>query len=113
MIRRPPKPTCTDTHFPHSTLFRSLRWRQRRERQRTTVRRDERRVVMLAKKGPAPDQRADSRDQDDDAGERPEDILGRRLVADQRLGRSEEHTSALQSLMRISSAVFFLKITKS
>src|SRR3546814_16540716 len=36
----------------HEQIFtgRALRWRQRRERQRITVRRDERRVVMLAKK---------------------------------------------------------------
>src|SRR3546814_1436145 len=56
----------------HEQIFteRALRWRQRRERQRITVRRDERRVVILAKKGPAPDQRADSRAQDDDAGDR-------------------------------------------
>src|SRR3546814_1706849 len=36
-----------------------------------------------------------------------EDVLGRHLVA--QIGRSEEHTSELQSLMRISYAVFCLK----
>src|SRR3546814_4343667 len=36
-----------------------------------------------------------------------------RLAAEQRLGRSEEHTSELQSLMRISYAVFCLKKTTS
>src|SRR3546814_9480857 len=37
---------------------------------------------------------------------------GRELVADQRKGRSEEHTSELQSLLRSSYAVFCLKKTK-
>src|SRR3546814_9651529 len=103
MLRRPPRSTRTDTLFPYTTLVRS--------------------------EGPAPDQRADTGDQDDDAGERPEDILGRGKVAGQRLGRpvvgiggnrsrplgrcrprSEEHTSELQSLMRSSYAVFCLNI---
>src|SRR3546814_4152058 len=40
-------------------------------------------------------------------------LADRQLVAQQRLGRSEEHTSELQSLMRISYAVFCLKKTKT
>ena len=42
---------------------------------------------MAAQEGPAPDQRADTGDQDHDTGQRPEDILRRRQVADQRLRR--------------------------
>src|SRR3546814_9235037 len=36
-------------------------------------------------------------------------IAGRRMAVDRRSARSEEHTSELQSLMRISYAVFCLK----
>src|SRR3546814_8712518 len=36
-------------------------------------------------------------------------LRGDRVTASSRLGRSEEHTSELQSLMRISYSVFFLK----
>src|SRR3546814_9525313 len=80
MIRRPPRSTRTDTLFPYTTLFRS----------------------------PAP-------------------VIGRSVLADLTIGRhtlkagerimvltwtanrSEEHTSELQSLMRISYAVLCLK----
>src|SRR3546814_4372862 len=46
-----------------------------------------------------------------DAGEPAGDRIDDRLIGQRKLafGRSEEHTSALQSLMRISYAVFFLK----
>src|SRR3546814_4233110 len=47
---------------------------------------------------------------DPGAAQAPEQGAGADLVADHRgLGRSEEHTSELQSLMRISYAVFCLK----
>src|SRR3546814_8476145 len=39
-------------------------------------------------------------------------IFGKRIVRQPRIGRSEEHTSELQSLMRISYAVFCLKKKK-
>src|SRR3546814_8915482 len=71
MIRRPPRSTRTDTLFPYTTLFRSLRYRRRYRR-------------------------AD-RHRGKPAGRR----------------RSEEHTSELQSLMRISYAVFCLKKKKT
>src|SRR3546814_4740207 len=82
MIRRPPRSTRTDTLFPYTTLFRSAR-RRRGGR-----------------------------------AERPD--FGRRSVIERSPGlpafawsmhaqRSEEHTSELQSLMRISYAVFCLK----
>src|SRR3546814_7534953 len=72
MIRRPPRSTRTDTLFPYTTLFRSVR-RRRRGR--------------------------GSRDQ----------AAGHRALDAGRADRSEEHTSELQSLMRISYAVFCLK----
>src|SRR3546814_5118724 len=45
----------------------------------------------------------------DEAGAAVSDQNGRRFQADVVIGRSEEHTSELQSLMRISYAVFCLK----
>src|SRR3546814_7717673 len=80
MIRRPPRSTRTDTLFPYTTLFRSA------------------------------------------ASPRAGTNIGVRIAAIDRIGpdraggsgrpafeRSEEHTSELQSLMRISYAVFCLK----
>src|SRR3546814_7125684 len=90
MRRRPPRSTRTDTLFPYTTLFRSGRAvvapaALRRLRQRIRAR-----------------QAAQHRDR-----RRPRTGAGalRRAQAE----RSEEHTSELQSLMRISYAVFCLK----
>src|SRR3546814_2439741 len=97
MIRPPPRSTRTDTFFPYTTLFRSCR-------PSAGARRDGR--------GRRPLRRGASADGSyrADPGDR------RRLGAgaDQvdrgdRAFRSEEHTSELQSLMRISYAVFCLK----
>src|SRR3546814_2461523 len=84
LIRRPPRPTRTDTLFPYTTLFRSLEVGDR----------------VTGEEGGV-----------DPAGG---GLLGHRLGAvlaelDVRRARSEEHTSELQSLMRISNAVFCLK----
>src|SRR3546814_12905298 len=93
LIRRPPIPTRTDTLFPCTTLFRSQHRaaeagrRPRREQHgggRVGMRLAHR--LMLA--GVAADARR---------------------VSDRDEGRSEEHTSELQSLMRNSYAVFCLK----
>src|SRR3546814_1318768 len=81
MIRRPPTSTRTDTLFPYTTLFRSV---------------DRRRAGPDARHGPDHRARVD--------GDRPGRQGGRAAVL-----RSEEHTSELQSLMRISYAVFCLK----
>src|SRR3546814_7166323 len=86
MIRRPPRSTRTDTLFPYTTLFRS--------RRRGAVRRaGDRRLVGGC------DRRAGRAH------------LWRGLRPLRR--RSEEHTSELQSLMRISYAVFCLKKKKT
>src|SRR3546814_9209362 len=83
MIRRPPRSTRTDTLFPYTTLFRSVpRVQVRAHRAR-------------AEGGYVPHVRG----------------LGQRLHRG-RHRRSEEHTSELQSLMRIPSAVFCLKIER-
>src|SRR3546814_6632657 len=98
MIRRPPRSTRTDTLFPYTTLFRSPR-------------RDRRRVLGSGQ-GRAQQPRRH-------AAER---WHARRLVPRPCPGvlrwpgrehRSEEHTSELQSLMRISYAVFCLKKKKT
>src|SRR3546814_2681486 len=111
MSRPPPKPTRTDPLFPSTTLFRSdlddgvegdvavflaARDVDLRGRDDVDVVLDDRRGVVLGQgvlegllathKGPEA---------------RFEDLAGRL--------RSEEHTSELQSLMRISYAVFCLK----
>src|SRR3546814_6814454 len=93
MIRRPPRSTRTDTLFPYTTLFRS-------------------RVVLMFQ--PA---------EEDGSGAAAviADPRFREIAPDLALSlhnlpglpfRSEEHTSELQSLMRISYAVFCLKKKK-
>src|SRR3546814_4447407 len=86
MIRRPPRSTRTDTLFPYTTLFRSAGialQRQHHAAEQRRERHDRQRVIA---------------DVDQLAQDQP-------WVP----GRSEEHTSELQSLMRISYAVFCLK----
>src|SRR3546814_1648439 len=92
MIRRPPRSTRTDTLFPYTTLFRSVLGQCRHGR--AGGRRDE-----GDRQRPQPARPGAGRTA---AGQR-RDRLGGRPV------RSEEHTSELQSLMRISYAVFCLK----
>src|SRR3546814_8261405 len=110
MKRRPPKYTRTDTLFPYTTLFRSAALSRPRgdardrgppDRQHGALHLvDRRREVLRGRADPAEIRRAGAlqvrqRDHDD-----PPDAPAR---------RSEEHTSELQSLMRISYAVFCLK----
>src|SRR3546814_14258400 len=95
MIRRPPRSTRTDTLFPYTTLFRSRQRRRysRRARPSARVPRDRRaRLCRLRLLRSALHSR----------GRAGEEGRGH-------LRRSEEHTSELQSLMRISYAVFCLK----
>src|SRR3546814_5128271 len=99
MIRRPPRSTRTDTLFPYTTLFRS---------------------------GASRAERAES-EAHTGCSRAPQELSamdvahlmfsGRQGVLDRKRspvqGRSEEHTSELQSLMRISYAVFCLKKKKT
>src|SRR3546814_7581745 len=95
MVRRPPRSTRTDTLFPYTTLFRSPQ-RKRRETAKTGVER------AAAKRQLGPDfcgcGGLAAAHVPHLSGGRPSGVR-----------RSEEHTSELQSLMRISYAVFCLK----
>src|SRR3546814_2048342 len=121
MIRRPPKPTRTDTLVPYPTLFLSLYRRvgAARASQGAVVPHDRARDQAAKRHSPAPGQcvrdgaptRGGGRDRHGDRQpfvprdrdyHLPEE---RRHAGD----RSEEHTSELQSLMRTSYAVFCLK----
>src|SRR3546814_1432384 len=89
MIRRPPRSTRTDTLFPYTTLFRSARRDPERGGPRgggDACSEPRRAIARCHLQQPA-----------------------RTRVRD----RSEEHTSELQSLMRISYAVFCLKKKKT
>src|SRR3546814_7896217 len=92
MLRRPPRSTRPDTLFPYTTLFRSRHLRRPLDGF----------ACRCGADGPS--------------GRRPHrgHDRGRRLSRRRRRGgaRSEEHTSELQSLMRISYAVFCLKKKK-
>src|SRR3546814_9165961 len=93
MIRRPPRSTRIDTLFPYTTLFRSvLRLAVRHRRAGHPGRRP----------GAARDPGSLERAAAAQPGGRVPDLQHDRE-------RSEEHTSELQSLMRISYAVFCLK----
>src|SRR3546814_7482421 len=85
MIRRPPRSTRTDTLFPYTTLIRSIAVGVDRQQLKRRARRIDDAAVLERGEG---------------AVARIGDGIGR---------RSEEHTSELQSLMRISYAGFCLK----
>src|SRR3546814_6794099 len=92
MIRRPPRSTRTDTLFPYTTLFRSPDY-HRRDGHEAHAKHDRSGAGAMHAQA----------------------ICGARRQGDANAGglrdakRSEEHTSELQSLMRISYAVFCLK----
>src|SRR3546814_1390742 len=107
MIRRPPRSTRTDTLFPYTTLFRSHPARRRAagpDQYLESAHEDP--------AGPGQEQRRPpARIADRLAARKEAEIVD--LFADLRQQRrSEEHTSELQSLMRISYAVFCLKKKK-
>src|SRR3546814_12102469 len=96
MIRRPPRSTRTDTLFPYTTLFRSL------VRSVSTGR------IVAAEMFPL------SRSTSANIGVAPAVMTQETDAMNVRgVTRSEEHTSELQSLMRISYAVFCLKKKKN
>src|SRR3546814_9644684 len=98
MIRRPPGSTRTDTLFPYATLFRSLRFQADEEADAGALEAC-RIFVMLVEKVLDPGEGGQCVRKVVAAGELDDGVV---------VGRSEEHTSELQSLMRISYAVFCL-----
>src|SRR3546814_3363233 len=99
MIRRPPRSTRTDTLFPYTTLFRL---RPVSDRLRSSL--------DQQANGTGLQMRGIARGGDclDMTAEQGRDSIGLAAKGNE-CGRSEEHTSELQSLMRISYAVFCLK----
>src|SRR3546814_4194804 len=119
MIRLPPRSTRTDTLFPYTTLFRSVRCPDLVE----IAGGDARRIITVADVQGAAETgaRTGAENIKAEGGFKLRwDKLGEfgRLAAEGRFSipvaqtRSEEHTSELQSLMRISYAVFCLKKKK-
>src|SRR3546814_7437273 len=111
MIRRPPRSTRTDTLFPYTTLFLSQAVRRRVAGAHLRSARHGRHRVQGARRPAAPARRRlclSSQGQEAGLRRRRTQPLGE----GPQLPRSEEHTSELQSLMRISYAVFCLKKKK-
>src|SRR3546814_20844990 len=122
MVRRPPRSTRTDTLFPYTTLFRSPdadrngavaiprglvvgAAARHRGARRARLARASRGTDPLRGRSRDPEH-ADDRPS---VARSPRGADGADAGDD---GRSEEHTSELQSLMRISYAVFCLKKKK-
>src|SRR3546814_9934436 len=105
MRRRQPRSTRTDTLFPYTTLFRAAAKGGHRMA-RITIEKNAQLLACLGIKSRAPQAKTIG-------------IFVRAGIFGLRLGnslnrrqRSEEHTSELQSLMRISYAVFCLEKKK-
>src|SRR3546814_5694529 len=105
MIRRPPRSTRTDTLFPYTTLFRSPECGHGAIRAA-----DSDRVRPPVRRSPVPFRAAARRFA---AGSDRQEHEKYPAAQSWRVIRSEEHTSELQSLMRISYAVFCLKKKKT
>src|SRR3546814_1151206 len=108
MIRRPPRSTRTDTLFPYTTLFRSgLHWPKQETLMRHPTRIQTCKFITTALK------LTDSSMSLGLALLQPSVGLNMNSLTLMSIAllnvRSEEHTSELQSLMRISYAVFCLK----
>src|SRR3546814_1647113 len=99
MIPRPPRSTRTDTLFPYTTLFRSYQtgvWDP---------------LIIAGPQVQQPDREVDHMVNVVDLFEFFGEVAGIDVHKEvpRIIDRSEEHTSELQSLMRISYAVFCLK----
>src|SRR3546814_8145588 len=103
MIRRPPRTTRTDTLFPYTTLFRSAG--ADAVGARGGARPAHAAAIAFIEDEIAAGIRIDAAE--GDAGRRAAGLAAHPVGK-----RSEEHTSELQSLMRISYAVFCLKKNK-
>src|SRR3546814_4146222 len=106
MIRRPPRSTRTDTLFPYTTLFRSESIPQRVGLTRARIEEMYKIMALAAYEDRYVIPTARREYEEDSYVLRGSSGFGFRE-------RSEEHTSELQSLMRISYAVFCLKKKKN
>src|SRR3546814_5671175 len=104
MIRRPPRSTRTDTLFPYTTLFRSSYWLEGCSAAFTNW-------PKLVASYLTAEEEFDATLNEEPLRKFYNTDLGRpyKPKAAEAERRSEEHTSELQSLMRISYAVFCLK----
>src|SRR3546814_7440030 len=120
MMRRPPRSTLTDTLVPYPTLFRSParlavgRPRPAHRRQRGVLPGRHHGLGAAALAGALRHRRRHPECRRRWPGGQ---AVSQTMIAVENVskafgGRSEEHTSELQSLMRISSAVFCLKKKK-
>src|SRR3546814_2829518 len=107
MRRRPPRSTRTDTLFPYTTLFRSIYNRLMIGASLAAI------ALPAHARGSAEDIIVTAQKQNQTAVLRGGSVgvFGDKAAEDTpfSIKRSEEHTSELQSLMRISYAVFCLK----
>src|SRR3546814_9255789 len=97
MLQRPPRSTRTDTLFPYTTLFRSEFERYKADKFEAFTATGEYREAL-----------EELREESDALSDEQLRDFMMSYYAERYL-RSEEHTSELQSLMRISDAVFCLK----
>src|SRR3546814_9411620 len=115
MIRRPPRSTRTDTLFPYTTLFRAAgaRFGHRDRGDRLARHHPGQPVLLLLFAAIFDDVGGDDVGLEREAGGGAAVIgaflVDDRIIAEVEAERSAEHTSELQSLMRISYAVFCLK----
>src|SRR3546814_6792048 len=98
MIRRPPRSTRTDTLFPYTTLFRSPAARA------AAASSSAKRLSCFSPAGPTHNNALGAF-----GHQLCKDVARETIALGHCPARSEEHTSELQSLMRISYAVFCLK----
>src|SRR3546814_6824514 len=119
MIRRPPRSTRTDTLFPYTTLFRPCpaptptrprRWARSCARRAFRSSPTSISTTSAPSKPPTPAPHACA--STPAISDRPS-ASARSCARQRRTERSEEHTSELQSLMRIPYAVFCLKKKKN
>src|SRR3546814_3134932 len=100
MIRRPPRSTRTDTLFPYTTLFRSWRAYQANEYGHIALECALNGLIGL---------QCESYTNGIEPRQLVAKLVDEAIPQNTSTWRSEEHTSELQSLMRISYAVFCLK----
>src|SRR3546814_8853071 len=114
MIRRPPRSTRTDTLFPYTTLFRSAEKASVAQTIAEGLEEERRMDLLLAENEKLSQKNTAELEAERD---RSEELAGRATTLEGLIqslegeieSRSEEQTSELQSLMRISYAVFCLK----